>query len=387
MAGTQGASIRGRNVAAGVAVAAIVVLGLCGWGGVLPTVPSPFGHGTAAFRGPLVSNCDGGQWSTAHLLVWGSGCEALFGVEYANSFSNWNSSQSYNFTFTIPSVAELSPAGGLVRLADAMNPSAATTTVASTPGEVNITLAESINVTAASGGWTPNDTAWGSGPQWSNGTVPVGVASLSVVFHLFNASTGPSGNNSYRVKFDIHVDGWPWAAAGDGLGIAVQALAAGGAHFAFNASAGALVESWNSNGTAFVSLAFGPGAAVGYPTGPGSTATVTTQTGLFPGGTPDRQAVSLVRFGGVSGGYDGLAYDPWVSFTSSPLLGPSTNEPLVFSTAGGPYGAVVLVSAIAVVAGAVTVGVFVRQRRSRRAGEALVAGIEQWISEGPPPRP
>lgn len=367
---------------------ALIVLMASGSAAAPFVPPSRPSHLAVLLRAPLVSNCDGGSWRTLHLLVWGSGCEASFGVEYAADFSNWNSSQSYNFSFHLPVVGEVGPAGELVRYADPMNPAAATTAVTTSAGEVNISLQEQINVTSATGGWLPNDSPWGSGPQWSNGTAVLGLMVLSVVFHLVNASNNDPANSSYRVKFDLNVDQWPWADARDALGVGFQALGAGGAHFAYNDSASTLVEAWNSDGTPFVNLTFDPAADVAYPTGPRQTATVSTQSELFPGGTPDRQAVVLLTFGGVPGNYSGLAYDPWVSFAAGPSTGPSPHEPSLFGLpAGGAPAMAFLVAAVGIAAASLTVGWYVRDRRLRRAGEALVSGIEQVISEGPPPRP
>lgn len=364
---------------------AVAVLAVVVAVAVIATLATPdTGAATPRASSPLVTNCDGGSWSTSHLMVWGSGCEALFGVIYANNFSNTNWSQSYNFSFMIPYVAEVNGSGGLVRLADPMNPGAASTTVTSVPGEVNVSLDEQVNVTSADGVWTPNDTLWGSGPQWTNGTAVLGVTTLAVDFHLFNASPQGPANGSYRVKFDLNIAGWPWASRSDSLGIGLQALGAGGAHFAYVASANTLAESWNANDAPFVNLTFGNVAGTTSASGATGTAQVGVDAGLFAGGTPDRQAVTLLTFQNTSGGYSQLSYDPWVAFSgpsSSPIQGVNNSGPPLGDArvvALAPYLA--LGGIVAVAAGGASV---VRRRQLRRDGEALVRGIEQLIEHGP----
>lgn len=374
-----------RRGSAAIPAAVLLMLLVASPGGLGGTPPSPresVASGTADRAGsvPLASNCDGGEWNTTHLRVWGSGCQAVFGVVYANSFTNDNLSLGYNFSFAIGAIAELTPGGAIVRLADPLDPASGSTAVRTQPGEVNVTMRLPTNVTSASGAWVANDTIWGSGPQWNASSTPLGLATLTVVFHLFNATApGADGTLAYRVKIDLGVSGWPWASAADSLGIVVQALAAGGAHFAYNASSSTWLEEWNSNGTSYAGLTFGGTANATYPSSDATGLTVTEQTGLYPGGTPDRQAVTLLTFRGGPGNYSALSYDPWVTFNAAPLIvvgfpnqGPPTTDVVVLEFA----------PLVAVAGGALFVVV---RWRVRREGEDLVAGIERIIEKGPPP--
>jgi hypothetical protein len=338
------------------------------------------------------ASCSGGQWQTTHLLVATSGCQAIFSVMYAQNFNNWNASQSYNFSFEIPWIAEVTPAGGLVRLASPLAPTADNTTVMIGPHEVNLSVTQTLNVTSASGLWSPNNTWAGTGTQWHVGNSSLGTATMSVVFHMFNvtanASANPTRNASYQVKFDLGIGGWPWAAAGDSLGLGLESLGAGGSHFAYNQSSRTLADSWNSTDAVFVNLVFGGTANATYPSGPALAASVNGQVGLFYAASPDREAVTLLTFGGVPGNYTSLVYDPWVVFAgaSSHTTVPVSPAPSLypFSFGGSSIWLGVALGLVVVgTAGAVVTFRVLRGARLRREGEELVDGMRRAISDSP----
>ena len=363
----------------------LVPLGTAGvTSGGVPEVPDPAN----------VVDCRGQAWNNSHLGVGISGCQALYGVDWQeNRSASWNASTQFNFSFSLPFVAEISPQGQIVRLADPLDPTEVTTALTTSPGEVNLSGGEVVSVSAASGAWQPNDTWAGNGTQWSVENATLGTADVAVVFHLMdivaNATANESRDAAYRVKFDVAVAGWPWASENDTLGIALQCLGAGGAHFRYDPTMGSLVEAWDATGRPFASLVFGTNATV-VPT-PGSApinATVGAQVGLFFAATPARQAVVLLCIDGVRGNYSAISYDPWVDFDPTAVVPVQNGPPPATETLEVPGWALV-VGAVASVA-ALVAGITVRRARLRKGGEDLVRGIRQRIADGdeleePPP--
>ena len=381
---------RGANVTAGVmrsrrrsersvsraslvAVIVILVAVSAPAGSVGATHLAPRAH-AASSAAPSIIDCNGGIWRSTHLEVGTNGCQALFSVNYAQDFDNWSASDQYNFSFSIPWVAEFSTSGAMVRLADPLSPMSASTNVSSSPGEVNISLVEGVNVTTVAGNWTPNDSWSGTGPQWMIGSTPVGTVTVAMVFHLENVtpadSTNTSLNASNSLKFDVNIAGWPWASSVDELGFGLESLAAGGAHFAFDAASQSLAEAWNATNGTYASLAFGPNATVSPATEAAQNASVHVDTGLFFAGSADRQAVSLVNFTGVAGGYPSISYDPWVIFQPGVLPGGQVPSNKL------PGGTIVEAGALAAaVAGTSAVVLVTNRWRLRREGETLYADM------------
>lgn len=334
--------------------------------------------------------CSGGYWQSTHLLVGSSGCQALFFVQYAQTFNNTNYSQSYNITFTIPWIAEINASGGIVRLASPLSVVSWTENESFSASEVNISLNQTVNVTEASGNWTPNDTWAGSGAQWAINQTVLGTTNFSATFHMLNVSANAPANQtenaSYSVEFDLGISQWPWASSSDRLAIGLQALGAWGARFVFNSTNQTLSELWNLNNESFVTLQFGPGATTYNASGTPSEAAVEAQSGLFSAATPDRESVTLLSFNDVAGNYTQLAYDPWVRFVPGvpvpvpPLTSPSStlgSKLLLLGVAGGAVASILILGVIAVV---------FRRSRLKREGEDLVDGINRMISDdgGPP---
>ena len=333
-----------------------------------------------AVSAPEVWQCHAGGWQTTHFAVESNGCQANFFLSYAQNFSNWNAADQFNFSFSIPYIAEVTPSGALVRVASPLDPITDYTNVTTSATEVNISVAETVNVTNATGNWTPDD-AWGStGYQWSVGNTTLGTTSVEVEFHLMNVTGGLSANAtknaSYSVKFDVNIADWPWVSAGDVLGFGLSSLAAGGAHFTLNQTTGALAQSWNATNRTYASLEFGSTATAAYPEGASQNASAGTNTGLFFAASPDRQSFTLVTFSGIAGNYSSISYDPWVVFSP----GPSPNGPAPGSAS--PVSPEVLGAGLAAVA---AVGAFaavsLNRRRLRGQGEELYKGMRKVISD------
>ncbi|MCI4322403.1 MAG: hypothetical protein L3K03_00010 [Thermoplasmata archaeon] len=346
-----------------------------GLGTLSPSKPTP--------SGAVVDNnllCNGAQWQSFDLFVSASGCQPIFGVSYIQDEnpSGVSSSNQYNFSFSIPWIVELSPGGELVRIASLDDADAGLATVVNGPGEVNLSSTFAANVTNVTGGWVPNDSWAGDGPQWNISNASLGATTVNIVFHLTNLSSNASqetrSNTSFGVEFDVDVSGWPWASTTDTLGLGFDCLGSIGSHFAFNQSSRTLAESWNSTGRTFASLVFGRSANVSYPPSLVQAANVTEQAGLFHAYSNDRRSVVLLNFSGVPGNYSSMEYDPWVVFTPG-LLIPSQSS----STPDVPLVSV-LVALVLVASVGVASTIWLNGRRLRREGRELVEGIEKAIS-------
>ncbi len=381
----------GKNATrATVLFAALVTLGLVALlvsSTSVPVISTPRSSELRSmFPGDL---CQGESWNTSHLLVETGGCQAFFTIDYSPNSSYWIGPGAYNLSFSIPWIAEINTSGGLVELASPLSVASWTASVISTPNEVNVTLNQTINVTAASGEWIPNDTGFGSGPQWSIGAPVVGTVVFVVTFHLLNVTSSSSAsaaqNTTYSVKFDMWTAHWPWASSADQLGIGLTSLGVEGSHFAYNATNRSLADISNATGQSFVSLVFGNQAGTYAGGGQLENASVGLQAGLFTAANPLREAVALLSFDGVPGGYFNLAYDPWVDFSpgSSVTTPPPSHNAPIAPDYGFLTGVIAAGSLAAVAAASVVV---IRRRRLRREGEELVQGMNRVIrGEGKPP--
>ena len=328
-------------------------------------------------------SCTGAGWNNSHLSVGIGSCQAAFGGQYeVNNSAIPNETNGYNFSFFVDWVGEFTPSGQLVRLASPLAPVSGRANSTVRGDEVNLSMSQVLNVTNASGEWTPNDTWAGRGPQWnvSNETIGTTVFGMGVQLNVSQFATANSTvNASSSVKFDVGLSGWPWAAQTDRLGFVLDSLGAWGSYFTFNATSSTLADNWNTTNRTFISVVFGGDARVTYPSGPGAVANVTEQAGLFAAGIPNREAVVLVAFGNVSGNYSQVAYDPWIVFSLIPTTLPS-HPPGPSSSWDWPA---VLVAATAVLLIGGITGQVVRQVRLRRQGEELVRGMRVAIGEEP----
>jgi hypothetical protein len=298
--------------------------------------------------------CSGGSALLGHLsIAAGAGCgSGGFGAEWSENPGQWNATTSYNFSFSLVAVAEVTPAGAIDELSPILWAPTGSTTVARSPNEINFTVNETAPVAPTSGPWHPGTTfgAESTWAPWSGSWLPgiaaSGNVSVRIVFHLLtgssnNSGPGPanrsgnttgagSGNASYSLKFDFGVLNWPWVNVSDHLGLVMDAIAVGGAHFVFNSSTGNLTQQWNGTDRPVVSLLLGPQALVSRSDGSTDPVAVTSEAYLWPNASTPRHlygnisygfdAYVLVNFTGKHGGYQSLAYDPWIVFH----IGPAT---------------------------------------------------------------
>jgi len=365
----------------------------------LPSLGGPVVREASPLRAGVSNDlvCNGRTWQTLHLAVSLSGCQAVFEVEYAQNFSETpNATNQYNFSFSIPWIAEITPGGGLVRLASPLAPTSSLVNLTRFPGELIVSTLETMNVTNASGTWSPNSTGYGTGTPWNVSNTTVGTTTIGVTFYLFNATnphpgTNTTENTSLAVEFDLTIGPWPWVRTTDLLGFGLVSLGAWGSHFAYNESSRTLQEEWNSSNRTFASIEFGTGANVSYDNNTYfGQSTVSQQAGAYVAGAPGRESVVLSTFGAVTGGYGFLVYDPWVVFSPG-ATGPSSHPPfLTVSPSGWPAWVAVSLALVAAVAGlACLAAVVLRGQRLRSEGATLVREMRNAISEPsePPSRP
>jgi hypothetical protein len=220
-----------------------------------------------------------------------------------------NLSEQYNFSFFVPGAAELTPSGDVVAYANLIVPVPESTQISYSGNEVNLSTQWVSNVSTATGKWLPNDMY---GNRTNNSVIPannsIGTVTMNVTFHLFDVN-----GNDTRIKFDVGLSGWPWMHSGDELGLALDTIAAGGAHLSFNNSLQTLSQVWNSNNATLSQLVMGPSAnASGGYSGP---LRVSADAATFYGA---HTAMMTLTFSGNGGEYSSLAYDPWVVFTLHP---------------------------------------------------------------------
>lgn len=305
-------------------------------------------------------------------IGFGSGSsQPVYVVTYNGGIAleNQSPSAAFNFSFSLDWAAELAPNGSLRAIAALLDPSGYGGDAYPSDGGFTVSTWISAPLYAASGLWTPNDSWSGPGPQWNISDRALGNISLVATFHLQNESVAANGNSTIGVKFDLFTLNWPWLNASDGLGVQVQSLAAGGAHFSYSRANATLEQRWNSDNSSYAGMEFGPTAvAANGSNGNTTRVAVHADTQLFSGGTPDRVAISLLSFPYAGGNYTNLSYDPTVFFGipsgSGAGIGPTPPVPAYALAAVGA-------SAVAIVAVLAALGF----RRRRVPAEAGLAGL------------
>jgi len=283
-------------------------------------------------------NCGGLGWQGGNLSLGASGCQAIFGGQYGAwvPHGGYWTNGSYNFSYSVPYVAEINSVGSLVAIANFLAPYDASvvylnTTVGATQ-ETDLVAYYSANVTSASGRWDVNDTWGGSGPGWTNGSAVLGVAQMTLVWHVQTDPHNAVVNGTYRLKLDISIASWAWQDPADHLGVQFGGLAPEGSQFQYNESNRTLSEYWipatsgggntsstgHSIGQWFFGLSFGSRAVVHAADGVTEDAAVEMSTILYNGGTVNRSAVVLLTFNGTAGNYSSVEYDPWLLFATGP---------------------------------------------------------------------
>jgi len=314
------------------------------------------------------------EWASGDLTVLAAKSQAVFSVAYTGEtlFGTYNGANLYNYSFSIPWLAEVNPAGAIVRVADPLAPRSEVENVTTIPGQVIVADQETVNVTNATGTWTPAAVGNVQTAQL------LGTAVLQVVFHLFRVSGTGNGNESYTARFDIDLLQWPWASGNDRLGVAFDSPAPSGAHTSYNESSRTLGVVSNATGHGIVGVEYSRYAiAAGSFVNPIQNASVQVQVGQFTGTAPTPEALTLLTFANASGYYPTLIYDPWIHF--SPVSPPAPPAP-----ARWPPWLVPVVPAVAVATvGGSAIALFVRRRRLRREGQELVQRMRAAIAAPP----
>ena len=373
----------------------------------VPAVRTDSGGWTAS-AGPTPLDCNGGTIQIGHLSVTaGAGCGEGFEVTWAQNFSQWSSTTSYNFSYSIVAIAELTPTGIIDELSPLLWAPNGSTDVTRSLQEVNFTVNLTAPVAPATGPWIPGITlgAESTWAPWSGSWVPgnatTGNVSVQTIFHLFtnfsaansssNATGGGPANTSYSLKFDLAVHDWPWVNSSDHLGLILDAISLDGAHFVFNGSAGNLTQQWNATGQPVVSLLFGPQARAVESNGTTTPVAVSSEAYLRPNASTPRNlygnisygfdAYVLVNFSRGAGGYPSLTYDPWIVFHIAPPSSPGSPGGTF-----GPFGLSVI--AWAAILGAIGIaGLAVAIRfdwaRKRQRGTELARRLSEtdWTSD------
>jgi hypothetical protein len=316
---------------------------------------------------------DAQEWQKGRLIVSENGCRL------GASFVWLNATLAFGFGFDVGGMAEINPSGEIVRYTDLAQDAVATTSLESSSGGVTLSTNETQHVANGSGRWnptafSPNGSA--AGPEqnisgtWQTGPT-VGTVGVQLVFHVGNSSgiVSPSGGSAPSgFKFDLNVNGWPWASSNDSLGLWMSSEAPDGAHFVWHAADQNLTQTWN--GASWSNLSQGsPWSYTGPPIaslvlGPVASASGLVASQLNVSGAADifyqdesrdRGSVLLVNFSGP-GGYNSLHYDPWVVLDGlGQGLPTGTSFWTSLSLGGIPGGVVVVGSAVALVLGVVAI--------------------------------
>ncbi len=315
------------RVASGGAIALLLLASLLFVG----TGPAS-GPGTARTGTPVVASFPSSQptWSNGVLQLAFAGAVPIFTIQ-SLSDSRIGVSQ------TLYALAEVNSSGGMVAVAPLTAPGVAWSfQPRSGPTGVEVTMAATLPVTAATGAWEAGD------DSNMEGSSPLGFTHVIAQFYV--NSTGPS--STWTVAYTLNVSSWPWVLASDALGLQVNSTAIlAGASWTVS-SANALAETSPGADSPVATFQWAPGAQVQYQDGTtGQSAVKSFQN------TSRWTTESLVRldFVSVPGGYSSLEYDPWIT------LNPNVFRAVawVFSTASLEVmgGAMAVVAVLAAVAG------------------------------------
>jgi len=269
-------------------------------------------------------------WSNDVLQLQFAGAVPIFTIQSL-------SDSRIGLSQTLYSLAEVNSSGGVVAVAPLTAPGVAWSfQPRSWPTGLEVTMAATLPVTAATGAWEAGD------DSNTEGSSPLGFTHVIVQFYV--NSTGPS--STWTVAYTLNVSSWPWVLASDALGLQVNSTASlAGASWTVS-SANALAEISPGAASPVATFQWAPGAQVQYSDGTTGQSAVKSFQNVSRWTTE-----SLVRldFVSVPGGYSSLEYDPWIT------LNPNVFKPVawVFSTASLEVmgGAMAVVAILGVVAG------------------------------------
>jgi len=219
-----------------------------------------------------------------------------------------NPATRYNLSSSLDGIAEISSGGSVVQYSNLSGNSTQVMSIVvnRSGGYSRLGFEAAVNVTSASGSWTPSAILGGEVKQ--DGPV-IGTVVVQLVFVL---QISPA--NTSALKFDVGVSGWPWVGSTDHLGLVFGTVAELGAHLVWERGSQNLTEALNSGGGPFAGLRLGQFANTSGSGGGASTVNVSSDAGFYSVGTPSRGAYLLVNFTGVNEEYASLHYDPWIIF-------------------------------------------------------------------------
>lgn len=332
-----------RAVSAAVA-ASLVIIALPMLGAIASAQPVPRPQ-SGIDPGPVEPHPAPYAWSNGALEVQFLSEEPIF---YATSLSN----SLINVSVAVTGLIEITPSGTIVAYApfeEGAQPWIFSWTNGS--GGVNVTLSRTAPVLAAEG-----NVAFGLPTEAG---AAIGSTAVTIGFHLAPEASA----TAWTVEFSLLSAHWGWVSANDTLGLIVGITSVGHADLAGRSAGGGVDEIIHHTQTAVASVTWAPSASVTYPTQPPMAATVTS---TFPSGPEGDSALALLQFGGVSGNYSQLSYDPTVVLY--PTSYGASGAPFLSGTAGGLLG---LVGGLGLVAILTVAAIRVR-------GGGLPASISEW---------
>lgn len=180
------------------------------------------------------------------------------------------------------------------------------------PGATQAVFTAAVPAYTASGDWESGD-GTGDGESNSLGTVNVSIA------FVLNGSAGPS---PHTLAYGLNVSGWPWQRPNDSLGLEVRTNASGSSGLWEAVGSSGLRMRASSDNLTYAAYAWGTSALARYGGGEEQSSFVESYRNISGGGL-----ASLVRlnFAMVTGGYESLEFDPWLSLYAVIVSNPLTS--------------------------------------------------------------
>lgn len=213
-------------------------------------------------------------------------------------------------TLALYGLAEVAPNGTFSVFASFANPNTGwnlSHTVAAN-GTLDLTLAGTVPELQVAGLWESEDEGGDAGDVVGNATVRVDI--------FLNGSAVP-GATAARVA--VQAANWTWEDLGDSLGLSMLLFAANETRIAaqIGPSPHLLQELTNVSGKVVASLSWSAAAKVVFGSGVQGSSSVASFSQTTPTGS--NSTVRLL-FGNVSGGYDSVEYDPWITLSLGAFL-------------------------------------------------------------------
>lgn len=206
-------------------------------------------------------------------------------------------------TLALYGLAEVAPNGTFSVFASFANPNTGWSlshTVASNR-TLDLTLTGTVPELQVAGLWESEDDGGDTGDVVGNATVRVDI--------YLNGSAAPSAT---AARVAVQATNWTWEDLGDSLGLSMVLIAANETRIAarIGPSPHLLQELANVSGNVVASLSWSAAAKVVFGSGAQGSSSVASFSQTTPTGS--NSTVRLL-FGNVSGGYDSVEYDPWIT--------------------------------------------------------------------------